>query len=746
MTRLVFGVLIALFTSTISAADRVISLGRFLDIAIESGLPLIYSSAVVRPRMRIAFDDSQPVTLDQVRGAIKANGLRLEQLEKQWLVKPGREITPSPPSAAWVEIEAPRLEEIVVQASAFQILSARLRGGQSLERFQLESFSSPDQDPIKTALKLAGAASNGLGVKPHFRGGASDETALSINGFEIYAPYHLPEFGGLLSPLETQSVDHIQVYTGNSPIYSGNHLSGLMEISLIEPTLDETTLGMGLLHAKALVLRTSGDRHLLVSARRSNLDWLSELIESDHDVPSFSDALFHWGRDIGDQSTLAIGGLWFGDRTEGIGFNTIESSSGQRQSANLWFDLRTAFSDRLNTRWMSQIKLYEIRRLGELTSASATRQYIDDTRNHLGWRNEARAELRFNPEMTLSMGMFFELGKSRYTYRSSKTASPLNVMPLFTSHPVSYFNADIDTRLYGGFLNFKAKLNERLTGELGVRIDQDDYLPAGEESAQPRLNLRYRMNESTDVRFSWGYYEQIQAPHALQLGDGETEFRKRQRSTQTEVTIDHRFRGLSISLSGYRKAGHRINGYFNNLYHFRSLMPELQADRVFIPATDIKVLGSELRVSGLLAEIAWYMAASHSHARDLSRLGTTPKSWDQDYALTIGINRSMGGWHVGADFAAHSGWRISPPSSIGANGLTSPLNDKALPHFSSLNLRLERSLLTTRGSLNVEFGMTNVLNRDNALGFVSVSKPEGLADELQYGFPRLPYAHIEYSF
>jgi len=113
--------------------------------------------------------------------------------------------------------------------------------------------------------------------------------------------------------------------------------------------------------------------------------------------------------------------------------------------------------------------------------------------------------------------------------------------------------------------------------------------------------------------------------------------------------------------------------------------------------------------------VAWSDAVDHVSGQDV------PRSWDQTWAITAGIDWKRGDWRFGAIANAHRGW---PTTRVQGTALGARNRDR-LPVYATLDLRAEYRRPLAIGSLALTFELTNALNRQNICCSELVANDDG---------------------
>ncbi len=175
-----------------------------------------------------------------------------------------------------------------------------------------------EPDVFRAVVLLPGVAQpNDLKGRIHLAGGASDETAVRLDGHPLHDPFHLL---GLLGAFNVAALERADVLIHHVPPQIGDALSGAIDLqtrSADAPGRNEAVLS--LLTSGVTVARTGlpAGTDLLVSMRATYLDRFATVVAPDLPSLGFRDGVVRIGHDWG-------GGRW---RAELLGFHTQDRYS-----------------------------------------------------------------------------------------------------------------------------------------------------------------------------------------------------------------------------------------------------------------------------------------------------------------------------------------------------------------------------------------------------------------------------------
>jgi hypothetical protein len=140
-----------------------------------------------------------------------------------------------------------------------------------------------------------------------------------------------------------------------------------------------------------------------------------------------------------------------------------------------------------------------------------------------------------------------------------------------------------------------------------------------------------------------------------------------------------------------------------------SLVPEIAPDRVEVAPLAAEMRGAEVSAVSESHDLGWWVGLAWSEARDKLGERRVPRSWDQSWAVTAGVDWTLGNWRFGAVTASHRGWPTTPVE----DGVLGGRNSGRFPVRATLDLRAEYRKPLAIGSLAVTFEVTNAINEGN---------------------------------
>lgn len=633
---------------------------------------------------------------------------------------------------------APKLEELTVTASRYDLLKEIQPSSSFFTREDIESLSELGDDTMRVAHRLPGIATNELSARSHVRGGAVDEMSVIFDGLKLVEPFHLRDYQSIFSAVDQRIVSGIQVYSGGFPAEYGDALSGLTVIDQREPTGLHQELGLSLLYTSALSSGTfhDGRAQWLVSARRGNID---RLLKNELGEPSYRDAFVHVATAIGEKHRLAFNSIGFDDDV----FLAPERSPGEseqgRSETNVtqtWVKLDSDWSAALHSRTLVYTTRFSGNRNGIVNDLSELVGAVKDDRHLNG--TGLKQDWRWDGSGRQMLAWGFDAEQLDGSYRYMSVGRQLGVLAtLGTLDPLRSHSLDPDGESYAAYASDRVRVTDRLIADLGVRWDRQTYLPsAADDQLSPRLSMLYRIGARTDFRLSYGQFFQAEGLLDLQVEDGVLEFAPAQSATHSIAGLEHRFdHDLALRVELFRKWTKRARPRYENLFDPIELLPELRPGRVLVSPERADARGLEVFLSGE-HPISWWANYSYSRADDVIGGEHIPRSWDQRHAASAGATWEVGPWALTAVGTLHSGWpatTLSLATVIDASGVpqtvavAGPRNAERLEPMRRLDLRATRQFDPKHGTLRFFAELTNATNHENpcCLAYEAETLPGG---------------------
>jgi outer membrane receptor protein involved in Fe transport len=763
-TEILAGLLLAVAGPLIAAQEASQEGGRPLaEVLLElqkGGLPLVFTSEVVRPEMRV--EEVTPVLgdpRDRLRAILEPHGLEAREGPGGVLVIVVAGPAHEEPAAAPFEEARPYVDdEIFVQPSRVSLLEDPPEGPFTFGRDEIERLPHLGGDVFRAMPLAPGTATNDVTARFNVRGGRSDEVLVRLDGQELYEPYHLKDYDSALSIVPTDTLASVTLTTGGFPVSRGDRMGGVLDLTTDVPAGPwGGRVGAGLLS----VLATSagslpGDRGgWLATGRRGSAELAEELIGDEN--PRFWDAFVRVDLEIAARQSLRAHGLAASDSLD---FH--ETVDGEEKLFQTRYDSRYG--------WISHDGL-----IGDSLFVETTASWTDVTRDRRGVEQEEEGffEVRDSREMEVRglaqswsfqarPAHLFQAGwearrfETRFDYENQLERELVIAAP-FAPSPVSVprFREARESDHGSLWISERWSGHDRLTAEGGLRWDR--HTLTDETLWSPRLNLAWRVGERGVLRGSWGRFHQSQRPYELLVEDGETRIQASERADHWVLGFERSLASPRAGLTAFRaEAFHREidrpRTRYVNLLEPINTFPEIEPDRVRIDPEESSAYGLELLLRGAVGERAtWWVAYTWSRSEDLLGGRWIPRALDQPHALVADLAWRLGRhWDLNLAWHLHTGWPTTPVHVVeldsGPDEPEAPedegpeedalrgagfaqeegpelglefgvLHSRRLPTYHRLDLRLSRSWFLRRSELSAFVDVQNLYDRRNVGGF-----------------------------
>jgi hypothetical protein len=702
--------------------------GRTVDEVLQDlgtqGLKLIYSTETVPASLRVQREPGGHSPAETLDAVLAEHGLRADLVGTDTYAIVRREAdAPGAVSPPAVPATGTPLEEIVIAASRYSLASSVPAVHTFLTQQEIESLPRLADDSLKAVQRLPGAATNGLSGLANMRGGEWNETLVVFDGLPLYEPFHLRLLLSPTSVLDPRVLRGLDVHAGGFTAQYGDRMSSVIEATSVHPDGDAYyELGASLFHLNALASQhfAAGKGEWLVSARRSNLDEVADLVDSEIGEPSYSDGFARLDYAFSDRTRASLHALLASDRVEAQRSDGTESAEATYRNSYWWATLEHDFAPSTNARAIASYTDVEDERTGEVEDPGNTVGAVDDERSYdvLGLKLDGSHRAG---RWLHQFGVDLRWLEARYDYASWSRLEPGYPAPQSTGRELARRETPEPSGNHvAAYVTSRVLVTERLAAEIGLRWDEQTYGVDSDDQWGPRVNLAYQLGTATRLRASWGRYQQFQGINELQVEDGIDAFFPAQRADHAIVGIEHDFPAdFLLRVEAYRKDYSQLKPRYENLFDPLSLVPELRWDRARIAPSSARAEGVEWLLSWRGAQ-AWDGWLSYAWSRALDTEGgvDTRRSWDQTHSVGGGLTWSSGPWHATLAAAYHTGWPTTPVEVVDADAPDAEIvlgrrNSLRFDDYASVDARVSRDFDLSHGELTVFAEVTNAFNRDN---------------------------------
>ena len=700
--------------------------GQVLDAT--SGQPIATARVVLLPLGAVGWSGSRgrfsigPVP--EGTYTLKAEAAGFEATES-----PGLTVSQSA-MAAQLRLTPARtqLSEVVVSTSRYALDRFGSFGSVHIDGDALAAQPVLGEDAIRALGRLPGLAQNGLSAQSSVRGGETGELLTLLDGFPLRQAFHIPGYQSVFGVLDPGLIDEAEVYTGGFPVRYGNRMAGVFDLHTIGATHEpRTALGLSVFNAMA---RQGG------SLESANVDWIAaarvgtlrpfvEAFAHDAGDPTYADVYARAGFGEPDRLRLSANILWSRDELDITREGLDEDAQIESRNRYLWLRADRHWENGIESSlWLGHSTVDGFR-TGTLDKPDIAVGSVTDRRSSEYQEARGRAAWQFHPRHWLEAG--FEWTEESAVYRYAAEAAYTDaVAELFSRDPSLTRAIELGPNRERAaiFATHRWQIIDDVVSEVGLRAQRTitEGTTAENWLYDPRISLRWQVTPATDLRAHWGRFHQTDEVHELKVEDGLTAFPEAQRSDQTIVGVDHRLgNGLALRLEGFRKLQSDPRPHFENLLDPMSVIPEIAPDRVLVAPRAADIKGAELSLIAEREDSTAWLGLTWSEARDSVDERQVPRSWDQTWAVTAGVDWTRGSWRFGAVASGHRGW----PTTRLANSELGARNAARFPTRATLDLRAEYRKPLAIGSIAFTFELINAINIGNTCCYELIADDDG---------------------
>ena len=383
---------------------------------------------------------------------------------------------------------------------------------------ETQRYAGGLDDPARLASSFAGVANpsisdNGISV----RGNNPDGLLWRIEGVEVPTPNHFANLsisgGGLMSAISNQMMRNSDFYTGAFPAEYGNASSGVFDIKLREGNRDKRqhALEVGILGVGAMTqgpISRNKNASYIINYRNSTMALLAPLLPNDAGVLKYQDLSFKTSFSTKRYGTFTLWGIGTIDGINNTAIDSAdwESNFDRDNSKTTMYMYATALSQKISLSYNAFLR----------TIVAFTGSGLDFSEERLRYTLEAYPQSKA------------ENNKGSITFQSDLTQRFSDKHSNKTGIRCNYLSFDMDveqTLLEGeapeqivrqtgnsGFIQFytqsKIKLTPRLV--LNAGINAQYLLLNANYSVEPRIGLKYRINNRHDIGLAYGIHSRLE--------------------------------------------------------------------------------------------------------------------------------------------------------------------------------------------------------------------------------------------
>jgi len=678
------------------------------------------------------------------------------------------------------------LKTVTVTPGHFSIMGTEPVAKQSLTQREMQTMPQLGDDFFRAVNRLPGVSSNDFSTRFSIRGGEYEEVLVTLDGLQIYEPFHLKDIdGGAMSIVDVAAVRSLELLTGGFPANYGGKMSGVLDIRSrsVPPDQRRISAGISFINARALAEGTFADNRgsWLVSARRGYIEHVIRLADPDSRIePIYYDVFGKLQYQLGRGHNLSLDVLHAGDdlRFEGEDDDNGDTLITAYGNSYLWMNLWSELHPKLMVQTVASIGRVDHRRRGQ--GYSNWMQQITETArdnedfSFIGlksdWEYDVSKQLimKFGADARRLWADYDYLGrKFFYNYRVESDGDHFDLAGVDTT----LVQFDKSGTKFAAYLTNRFRLDEPLVVELGLRYDHASY--SNDDLISPRVNLVYELGEKTTIRGGWGYYYQVEGIHEISAGDGERNYFPAQKAEHQVIGIEHEYAGgINLRLEVYNKRYSGLRPVPRNSFDDIEMFPEQESDRVIVHRENTDSRGIEVYLKkDTGGKFSWWLSYAYAKVEDSVRYiyypsddvaayynTVSPTPNDQRHTFYADVHyRPTPRWQCTMAFQYHSGWPYTDiyiASQTTAEGTVywaqagQPWGTRHEPYH-RLDVRVNRYFPLSRGRITAFIELLNILGRENvrSYDYSFFGSPSGpiLEKDPEHWFGRIPSFGVSYE-
>lgn len=647
-----------------------------------------------------------------------------------------------------LEKEAFALSQVTVTPGRFSIMGGAPLSRQTLTEKDLKNMSWAE-DITRAVSRLPGVSSNDFSSKFTVRGGESDEVLITLDGMELYEPFHQRDFaGGLFSIVDIETIQGIDLITGGFPAEYGMRQSGVfnMYTKKIPDNQRNTSVGLSIMNARVYTDGKFADNKgsYIFSARRGMLDATFKVIGETETTPIFYDAFGKVEYKLNEKHTLSFHALHSGDKTKirDVKPENYDIHDTKYTNTYSWLTLRSFFKPNLSAQTLLYTGYITHARNGAFEKNDAADKgyfFLTDERDFIfaGLKQDWNWDV--SNRFALRGGFEARQLNADYIYENSTSYLRVNAQDSLYTYTE---NIDIKVKPSGqlgnAYLSTRFKVLRQLILEAGLRYDFATY--ADDRLWSPRLGFAYAFGENTFLRGAWGYFYQSQFFNNLDVNHNGDEFNPAELSKHYVLGFEHFFpNGINLRIETYYKDIENISTTYRNLRDPWEVFPESRNDVVKLDIDGATAKGIEIFLKYDLGKrISWWFSYALAQAEEnitniefdgllIAKTGTYPRPNDQRHTVYADLNyRPNPKWHFSLSWQYYKGWprtnyhfnyQILPDERPHFYQVHEEFNGILYPAYHRMDLRTNRHFQAKNSRITAFVHLINLYNRENLRKF-----------------------------
>ncbi len=660
------------------------------------------------------------------------------------------------------------LDEIVVNPGSFSVMEDDPVAPRGLSRAEIKAIPAVTDDIFRTVERLPGVSGGDFLARFTVRGGDYDQVLVSLDGLELFEPFHLKDLGGgVLSIIDAEVVGGLDMMTGGFSADFGNRQSAVLQMRSRRPEEGmRASFSAGIMNARILADGANEKWGFLVSARRGYADIMVEKIDPERDFnPEYYD-IFGKVTYNGGNHQLGAQVLWASDSG---GFTQVDGDHLESTYGNgyTWLTWDAIIGSGLVVRTLPYYgRITSDREATLINAEDSADELIDDIRTTSLYGIKSDAKWQWHEKHITRFGGELRWLKSDYDYRKQESRLT-DYVGAGRYFGVTYDEVSVDVTPEGWqnsfYVSHKWRLHNKLTADIGGRFDRQTY--TNDEVWSPRAGVALVLDDKTMLRTAWGRYSQSQHIGALDVHNGVQTFQPAARATHYVMGLE-RLMGKNIlaRVEAYHKDYDQMWSRYENLNqnHTTDPLPDVVDGWTEVFPVKGTARGIEFYVkrdTGL--GLNWWATYALTSTRETFAPGvgdpqfqgqTFPRAFDQAHSVSFDlIYRPVSDWFVGAAWQFRSGWPHTPleleDRPDGSQRFVfGDFYSATYPIYHRLDVKVTHWVEYDSWKLVFGLGMSNIYGRTNVRHYSYFIQDGRMRRLIEGWLPALPFASVSAEF
>jgi hypothetical protein len=571
-------------------------------------------------------------------------------------------------------------------------------------------------DPVRAAQNLPGVAATSGNAQIIVQGASPDDTGYVINGHRVPIIFH---FGGLSSVLIPEAVDKLELLpAGYGPEYS-RATGGIIGLTTKSPKNDRVhgLAYIDLFNTGALLEGPIDKKSsFFIAGRYSYIGQvLKEVAKNNNDLeltaaPTYYDLTGIYRNQLNEKNEFKTTFVLSKDELELV----LNKSAANDPQLRGDFYNRTEFFriiPEINTRINETTRMSHSLGLGrDNILVNISGRYLDVNSKVLSQRSEIQNDWSDTYKTFLGLD-------NNWSHSEGGVNLPTRFQVGGVSTPFSVgeqkkFDFQGDNGQFGLYLRQEIKTNSDSKMAYLPNLRLDHFTQTEETSFQPRLQLRYQMDSSLQLRGSWGKYSQAPQPQESSRNYG-----------NSNIKSSYAYHYVLGFKKDFRKEGTQGLEVMNNYFYKdlkRLVVPDIQTN--YSNNGSGSIYGAEIQAKYRKNEWTSQLVYTYLKSdRTIPGYGTQPSAYDQTHNLNLIGSYLKNRWTFSARFRFVSGLPYTPVtgSSFDSDNdvyipITGTIYSKRFDTFNQLDVRIDRKYIYDTWILTAYVDILNVMNASNS--------------------------------